>query len=125
MDSDYIPQGKIYPALIRKIFGERRGTKKRVRLVIDIQEPTMVFQDVSDELNLVFTNSRGSVFIIPMFAVTAMYPEKIYPLEYRTRSVGDRRSTPETEVLERAKAIGGSAIKKIFKDQEVSQRPKR
>lgn len=125
MDSDYIPQGKIYPALIRKIFGERRGTKKRVRLVIDIQEPTMVFQDVSDELNLVFTNSQGSVFIIPMFVVTAMYPEKIYPLEYRTRSVRDRRPMPETEVLERAKAIGGSAIKKIFKDQEVSQRPKR
>jgi len=106
MDSDYIPQGKIYPALIRKIFGERRGTKKRVRLVIDIQEPTMVFQDVSDELNLVFTNSRGSVFIIPMFAVTAMYPENIAPVPWgigarRRRQKFSSAPRPSVEVLSR------------------------
>lgn len=116
-DREYIPQGKLTPELVRKIFQERQEKGKKVRLVIDIQEPKMVFQDVSDELNLVFTNRQGDVFVIPMFAISVMYPEKVYPLEDRTFPMDDQRRAPRVHIPKRTRASGGNIIEEILKRQ--------
>lgn len=110
-DAQNIPQGKLTVGIIRDAFG-----MGRVRFVVDIQAPKLMFKDVTERRNLVFCDHDGRVFLIPLSAVKLARPKKVYPREHHTRPVEKHRGFTDikTPVCGIKPAGGNNVVRQLL-----------